>query len=167
MPTAVRAPARAAQRAPQHQPRPATTAPRRDHLHVVRPERARRPRFSPKVGVLITGLLFAGLFALAVVNTLLVQGQIRLDQLDGQVAEEQARYQELRLEVAGLESPERVVAVAQTRLGMVSPDDIVYLAPAEPVDDGEEPDAADSGSGVLAQGEDGWTTVKPLLEPAP
>jgi cell division protein FtsL len=166
MPTAVRAPARAAQRAPRHQPLPATTAPRRDHLRVVQPERARRPRFSPKVGVLITALLFAGLFALAVVHTLLVQGQIRLDQLDEQVAEEQGRYQELRLQVAELESPERIVAVAQTRLGMVSPDDIVYLSPAEPVEDEDEDTVDDVDSGVLAQGEDGWATVKPLLEPA-
>jgi cell division protein FtsL len=181
MPIAERAPARAsAAPAPQRsRPQPATTAPPRRHLRVVPPERNRRPRLSPALGVVATTVVFVGLFALAVVHTLLVQGQIHLDQLDAEVAEQQASYQRLRLDLGQLESPERIVAEAESRLGMVSPDDVMYLSPEDPVpaadatkDDGTTPvdEVTDQGRVAgreLAQGEDAWSTMKPLLGNTP
>jgi hypothetical protein len=117
-------------------------------------------------------MLFALLFAVAIAQTILVQGQVRLDALDAELTTEQARYQELRKDVAELESPERVVAEAKAH-GMVAPDDLVYLQPSTPdaATDGDdpsvEPSAADPGS--TADDPNGaWSTVKPLLEaPAP
>lgn len=134
--------------------RPADTA---RHLRVVTPADRARRRLTPKVGVVLTGLVFAALFAVAIAQTLLVQGQIRLDGLDQQLTTEQARYRALRNQVAQMESPARVVAAAQ-KLGMVAPDDLVYL----------QPDAAAHGPIDGSAGGDrstsDWSAMKPLLE---
>ena len=62
--------------------------------------------------MVLTALLFIVLFAVAGAQSLLVQGQVRLDTVDKQLTEQQARYQELRKDVAEKESPERIVAAA-------------------------------------------------------
>ena len=99
---------------------------------------------------------------LAGAHSLLVQGQIRLDDLDAQLTTEQARYQQLRKDVAEKESPERIVAAAHER-GMVTPEDLVYLQP--PASDA---DPGDADVELTRQASGSWTTVKPLLEaPAP
>jgi cell division protein FtsL len=166
--------------APERHPAPRPTpAERPRHLRVVAPAERVRRRLTPATGVLLTALLFAMLFAIAIAHTLLVQGQIRLDDLDAELTTEQARYQSLRKEVAEAESPGRVVAAAHA-LGMVSPDDLVYLQPDAPdlaAGDAGGPPAADAGiaSGHGARGGDhlaaeagDWSTMKPLLEtPAP
>jgi cell division protein FtsL len=61
------------------------------------------------------GALFAVLFAVAVLQTVLVQGQIRLDGLQAEVAAAQVQVQNLRAEVAQLESPGRVLDEAGAR----------------------------------------------------
>jgi hypothetical protein len=99
---------------------------------------------------------------------------VRLDGLDSELTTEQARYQELRKDVAELESPGRIVAAAQEQ-GMVAPDDLVYLQPstpdpAAPADDSsDDPAGADPGTETADAHADGaWSTVKPLLAaPAP
>jgi len=68
-------------------------------------------------------------FGLVSFHVILSQGQLGLDRLEAQVAKEQARYQRLRLHVAELEAPDRVVTVAQDRLGMVPAPEVVYLTP--------------------------------------
>lgn len=182
--------------APAPQPRrsPAPAAPRDPrHLRVVAPSERVRRRLTPAAGVVLTALVFVTLFAVAISQTVLVQGQIRLDALDGQLATEQARYQVLRKEVAEAESPARVVAAAEA-LGMVTPEDLVYLQPevsetaTDPAagsatpgehtgdDGGTDSTRAGRGDGeeVAAPAGDaaspraGWSTMKPLLEaPAP
>jgi cell division protein FtsB len=161
--------------APSRRPSPRTTpqpvrrsAPRRPDLRVVRSDERRR-RVGPAVGVVLTAVLFAGLFALAGAHTLLVQGQLHLDRLDADLAVERARYQELRLQVAELESPGRVVDVAQERLGMVPPAELVYLSPAQASiggDEGERTELSgpEGGTDVAQAGDDAWSTVKPLLD---
>ncbi len=153
--------------APARRPGP-TAEPRPNHLRVVAPaERARR-RLTPAMAVLLTAMLFATLFAVAMAHTVLVEGQVKLDQLDAQLTQEQARYQQLRKKVAELESPDRVVAAAQAQ-GMVTPDDLVYLQPSAPdpsavgptTGDDDEP-AADPTVG--ADPDRTWSTMKPLLE---
>ncbi len=87
-------------------------------------------------GRLVAGLVVAvagGLLALVASQVVLTQGQFRLDRLQSRAAAEQARYERLRLQVAELEAPSRVVAVAQERLGMVSPPAVTYLSPSGPV----------------------------------
>lgn len=168
-PVTAHAPAHSPDRAPSPRPRPTS---RPDHLRVVRPSERRRARLSPVTGVVLTGVLFALLFAVAIAQTMLVQGQVRLDQLDANLTTEQARYQELRKDVAELESPGRVVAAAQEQ-GMVAPNELVYLQPStpDPVVGGE--DAAVDASGddpnaEASEADGGWSAVKPLLAaPAP
>jgi cell division protein FtsL len=175
--TATTAPERAAHipaHVPAPRPRPAE---RPNHLRVVAPsDRVRRRRLTPGAAVLLTAGLFATLLAVAVAHTVLAQGQVRLDELDSQLVEEQARYQELRTKVAELESPTRIVAAAN-EMGMVIPDDLQYLQPpatevstvGPATGDDNEP-AADPTVGANDLNDPGhtWADVKPLLEaPAP
>jgi cell division protein FtsL len=90
---------------------------------------ARARRLSNAVVVLLGVLAFAGLFAIVGLRVLLAQGQAPVDTLEAKVATEQAEYQRLRLELAGLESPARIVGEAQRRLGMAPPAVVVYLPP--------------------------------------
>jgi cell division protein FtsL len=116
---------------------------RRDrHLRVVPPNRGARPalRISPRAGVLLTILLFVALFGVAVSHALLIEGQARVDDLDQQVAAEQARYEELRREVAELEAPQRILGEATGKLGMVPAGDPAWLSPDEPAPTDELPD---------------------------
>lgn len=139
--------------------------PRTRHLRVVRPEARRLAlRISPRTGVVLTVLLFAALFAVAVSHALLIENQMDLEQLDARAAAEQARYERLRLDVAELESPDRIVGEAQDRLGMVPADEVVWLTPDRPMgsdgdqgSDGEVPDTPATS----------WADIKPYLEPAP
>src|SRR5204863_9341893 len=112
-------------------PQPRTQPSRRTPLRIVAPPdpeaRARRRR-RVWVGAL-AGLACAGLFAIVGVRVLLAQGQGPVDQLESKVTAAQAENQRLRLDVAGLESPARIVAEAQSRLGMVPPAVVVYLPP--------------------------------------
>lgn len=156
---ALAVPVRPAPRPARQRPAP---APRR-HLRVVGPADRVRRRLTPRAGVLLTGLTFVTLLLVAVAHTLLVQGQIRLDDLDAQLRVEQARYQELRKEVAEMESPTRVVAAAED-LGMVMPEDLVYLQPPAPAGPYEPvpPPTVDGDAATAPQST--WSTMKPLLE---
>jgi cell division protein FtsL len=104
-------------------------------------------------------LVVASLFGVVVCHAVLVSGQVGVDGLQQQVAEEQSRYQALRLEVAELEAPGRIVAEAQGRLGMVSPPEITYLTPVSDPGAPAPVDEAPEGTGASAP----WAAVKPLL----
>jgi cell division protein FtsL len=151
-------------RAPQR-PRPEA---RPNHLRVVAPTERVRRRLTPATAVILTAALFATLLAVAVAHTVLVQGQVRLDELDAQLATEQLRYQELRKEVAELESPPRIVEAAQEQ-GMVPPADLQYLQPAAPDASTVGPVTGDEhelgtdpavGAGVDRT----WSEIKAMLE---
>jgi cell division protein FtsL len=112
---------------------PAGRGPRpRPPLRVVpdgyRTPQARRRRARVRVGV---GLLAAVglLFGLVGIHVVLTEGQFRLQHLQTQANDAQAQYVRLRLQVAQLESPARIVADAQERLGMVAPSALTYLMP--------------------------------------
>lgn len=149
---------------PQPRPTPRRTevSPRR-HLRVVGPAEQVRRRLTPRAGVVLTALTFVTLLLVTVAHTLLVQGQIHLDELDAQLRVEQARYQELRKDVAEMESPSRIVAAAED-LGMVMPEDLVYLQPSTPASADVPADAPTPGAGLAASPQSTWSTIKPLLE---
>ena len=135
---------------------------RRPPLHVVRNDRpvARRAR-ARLLGVLFLLGVGAALFGLVASHVALTQGQFELDRLEARAAEEQARYERLRLQVAELESPARVVAAAQERLGMVPPPGVTYLSPVGPtsgVEDGRE---------VAEAATQEWSAVKRQLASRP
>lgn len=122
------APAVAPRRAPRHAPAPAST-PRRPHLRLVEPAPAQRVRtevagrakVSRRVAVLIgTGVLFAVLFAVAVLQTQNVAGQMHLDRVQQDISDRQAQAQSLRFEAAALAAPERIVSEAEG-LGLTVP----------------------------------------------
>ena len=89
--------------------------------------RRRRARFFGLLAAVAAGVLVLSLVAFHVVLT---QGQLQLERLQDRATVEDARRQRLRLEVAELESPQRVVAAAQQRLGMVPPPGVHYLSPS-------------------------------------
>jgi hypothetical protein len=98
------------------------------------------------------------IFGAAAFHVLLVQSQFRLDRLSDAAATEQQRYEHLRLEVARLSAPERIVATAAERLGMVAPPEVAYLpAPS--------PSATDASSASSLAGN--WSEVKPYLAARP
>jgi cell division protein FtsL len=102
------------------------------HLKVVpegyRTRRARRRR-ARLLGFTAAVIVCAGLFGLVAAHVILTQGQLQIDRMTARAADEEARHERLRLQVARLEAPERVVAVAQSRLGMVPPPGVTYLSP--------------------------------------
>lgn len=124
--------------------------------------------------LLVTSVVLAGasLLALAGTHAVLVSNQVRLDDLEQQVADVQARHQSLRLEVARMEAPERIVTAAVERLGMVPPDAVTYLQPAV----GTDPQLDDTpGRPAEAAASDPvgewpaspWGAVKPYLGSRP
>lgn len=111
----------AAEHAPERRHRRAEPAGR--HLRSV-PQRRRSATVPALVGV---GIVLAALLGLAVMHALLIGGQIRLDAMRRDVAAESEEIRRLELRVAQLESPQRVLDAARSRLGMVQPDEVGYL----------------------------------------
>ena len=58
---------------------------------------------------------------------LIAENQFTLDRLTQTAATEQASYEKLRLQVAQLEAPARIVSEAEGRLGLVQPGSVTYL----------------------------------------
>ena len=112
--------------------RPEPTPDERRHLRVVPPDyvsaRARRRR--ARRLVVLGGIGVAGaLFGVVAFHVVLTQSQLNLQHLRTQAETATVRQQQLRLQAAQLESPERVVHDAQ-RLGMVPPASVRYLSPS-------------------------------------
>ena len=78
-------------------------------------------------------VLFLLLFALAGFQAVLVSAQQRLDELERQVAVEQDRYQDLRVDVARLAAPQRILDAATLELGMVPSGRATYVVPSDAV----------------------------------
>jgi len=78
--------------------------------------------------VVVGAALFslAVVFGLVLVHVRLTTNEMRLTSLQSQLSQAQEQNLRLRLDVAKLESPARIVATAQ-QLGMVSPPSITYL----------------------------------------
>lgn len=83
---------------------------------------------------LTTATVFLVFLALAGFHSLLVAGQFEVDRLQARLTGGRETAQILRMEVARLESPERILDVAQGRLGMVPPPQRVYLPAVVPGD---------------------------------
>ncbi len=117
---------------PRHEPEP---RPVRRHLRPVpdapvRVEREARRRLRPHaaLGLALAGL-FALLFAVALLQTVLVQGQLRLDGLRADITEAQTESQLLRDEVARLSDPEVIRTTAIEQLGMQEQATTTFLNP--------------------------------------
>lgn len=89
-------------------------------------------RLSQWIGALCMIFIVAALFGLVAFHATIAEAQTDLDTLEEQVEEQRVERDRLRLAVASLESPSRVVETAKGRLGMQEPLEITYLTP--PVD---------------------------------
>jgi cell division protein FtsL len=132
-----------------------------DELAAVR--RRRRVRVA---GMVLAGFVIALLFAAVGMHVVLAQNQFRLDSIDAKATADQARYQQLRLQVDQLSSPQRIMGIAQGTLGMVTPATVTYLDPAGAT----HAATAAAGTAPSAQGGPppatapaGWSTIKPEL----
>jgi cell division protein FtsB len=106
--------------------------PKRPELRVVD---SRRDRIRPaRVGTIAGVLLFLALFALAAFQTVLIRAQDRLDNLNSAVVQQTELDQQLKLQLADLQSPEHIAQVARDRLGMIAPKTVTFLEPT-PQDD--------------------------------
>ena len=141
--------------------RPGVPKPRLRLVDNRRLEQAKRRRRARRLVVAAAVLAVASLIALAGTHAMLVSNQVRLDALEQQAAEAQARHQALRLEVATLEDPARVVSVASERLGMVPPETIIYLEPVD-VAQGDSPPPAPESSEIPSPALS-WGAVKSHL----
>ncbi|HYF46756.1 MAG TPA: hypothetical protein VD926_11140 [Acidimicrobiales bacterium] len=116
--TTVRSRGAAAPARPRHEP---AAAPTRRHLRPVpqpAPARSTRRRVRPHVALTMAILtFFVILFGVALLQTVLVQGQIHLDGVRADAAERATEVQVARARVATLESPENIVDLAR-ELGM-------------------------------------------------
>jgi cell division protein FtsL len=118
---------------PARAPRPdAAPAPgERSHLQVVPPRyvtaRARRKR-ARRLVVLTGAGIAAALFGVVAFHVVLTQNQLDIQHLSSEADAASVKQQQLRLQAAQLESPERVVDAAQ-KLGMVPPATVHYLSP--------------------------------------
>ena len=149
----------------------------RPRLRVVPPNTlspAARRRRARLTGLVLSVSVVVGLLGVVALHAMLSQNQLRLDQVDARAAAEQARYERLRLEVAELESPARIVAAAQEKLGMVTPPVVTYLAPSGSTRDQPRtvpgaPLAAPSrpATGPAPTTANTWSAVKPYLADHP
>jgi cell division protein FtsL len=146
---------------------PAADSPRR--LRLVEPpgpagtnrlDRAARRR---RARVLVVGVAGVGVVLLSLVaaHVVITQNQFRLEGLQARAEVEQERYERLRLQVAELEAPARIVAAAQERLGMVPPPGVTYLS-ATGVRSGTVVEQPTPAAETAA-----WSTVKRQLASGP
>jgi len=93
---------------------PSSAIPKRRPALTVVPRRRRLPAV---IGGVAFAIVIVGMLAVAVLHTQLAERQFQIDRLERSVAEERARFDEIRNERAQLRSPQRVADVAWT-LGM-------------------------------------------------
>jgi len=84
------------------------------------------PRFG-MVGLLAVAAFFAGLLVLANFHVVVIGDQFEFDRLERRLESGLEQAQVLRNEVARLESPDRILRVAEGRLGMVPPPERLQL----------------------------------------
>ncbi len=108
----------------------------RPELRVVRSAKReqalRRRRRAALVALAVSALVALIVFGIVVAHVVLAQNQFTLAELEGDSRAKQAEYERRRLEMSELESPERIIVVAQQRLGMVAPATTTYLSPSLP-----------------------------------
>ncbi len=147
-------------------PRPQPPPPRR--LRAATPRAGTRPavpagarRDRRRLGLLASGLLFTVvLVGNVTVHASITQGQFELERLQDRAGEREAAYQQLRLQVAEAEAPERIVERAR-QMGMVEPAKVTYLTPTTRTSSSEQPSGASEPRTEAAQS---WGRVKPHLD---
>jgi cell division protein FtsL len=77
-----------------------------------------------------SAILFAGaLLFVAAGQAIVVSQQLRLDNAQQELSTATATNTNLQIERASLDSPTRILQLAQHKLGMITPANVVYLVP--------------------------------------
>lgn len=122
---------------------------RRPLLVVVPDPSVGRARRRLRVATLVVGVAAcAGLFGVVALHVLLAEGQEHVADLEGRLEEGLEVQQDLRTEVARMESPAVVVAAARDRLGMSEPDVVVALEAVPP-----DPELVEAATGPAGTGD--------------
>jgi len=103
-------------------------------------------------GVMAATGAFVALLFIAGFHSVLVSGQHDVDALEARLTVGRGQTQMLRMEVARLESPGRILDVARGRLGMEPPPKLFYLEAVVP---------GDPRNPVPAPGDDPFGWAKP------
>jgi len=112
-------------------------------------------------------------FGVVALHAELAQRQFSIDRLDQQLAQQEARYQPQRLQVAQLGSPSRIVSIAEGTLGMREPTSVTYLTPtaasvARAGRHAPPPPRRPTAKAIPAPaGDANWPQVKSVLAGAP
>lgn len=112
----------------------------------------------------VISLIAVVALAVSACQVLIAQSQFELARLQSDAATAEDRYDRLRLQVAELESPGRIMATAQERLGMVPPPGVTYLTPVP--SESATPQGTNSAAGDDAVAAD-WSRIKPILATRP
>lgn len=158
------------QPAPKAIPKPAPKT--RPHLTIVDREALRHRRRVRAAFVLASGVMVTLLLIGVSLHVKLAESQFQLDRLNAQVSTEQQRYETLRLHVAELSSPDRIVSTAKEKLGMVQPGQTTFLTaqlpPAARGVKGEvTSSSADANDATAATLSKSWPKVKENLAVRP
>jgi len=76
-------------------------------------------------------IIVAALLLVAIGSALVVSQQVRLDSAEQALAATSTENTNLQVQRAELASPTKVLEVAQTKLGMVTPKTVTYLVPVK------------------------------------
>ena len=123
--------------------------------------RAARHRRARRILIATSVTVCALLFGLVAFHVVLMQEQFRLEKMKREISQQEKQYSELRAQVAGLESPDRIINEAKLRLGMQEPSVVHYVAPSGVL-------SRESTSGMRTDGSDeSWARVKHLRAEMP
>jgi cell division protein FtsL len=108
-------------------PRPRLTAVAAERLREI--ARARRAR---AVMLLAASLVLGTLLVIAAAQAVVAAQQVRIDGLQQQLSTATTTNETLQVERANLTSPSRILRMAEHRLGMIAPTNIIYLPAVDP-----------------------------------
>lgn len=162
---------------PEHEERPR-------HLRVVEKKPRSPAQRQRRARLIIVGAIFAAAMVglvLVYFHVILAQRQFALDKLQTTLQKQQITYQEQRLQVAELNSPQRIISEAEGKLGMVQPTSVTYLsqpsttkASAAQSNSGASSTLDEPTTGNLVQpasqapaGDADWPSIKASLQGAP
>jgi cell division protein FtsL len=159
-------------------PQPAEPAPASPdgprHLRVVAPRRRLRMPSARILFLAGSGVVIAVAFGLVYLHVVMAQRQFQLDDLSTKLTQEQTQYQQYRVEVAELNSPARIIATAEGKLGMRQPASVTYLKPPPGSSTSGEssglaapPTPGKNGTIPAPEGDADWPAIKADLAGSP
>jgi len=111
---------------PSTRPAPRPVETKRPDLQLVAQSRRERRRL---IGFIVAAGILVALFLIVCAQTLIISQQGHIDSVNRSIASAQSHAEQLRLELAQLQSPQRITSEATSRLGMIPAPTPMYLQP--------------------------------------